>query len=1169
MLFHLKVNIVRLIVSVAVLVGMIGTVPVRPVYAAPLVVSNTNDSGPGSLRQAILDAASGDTITFAPALAGGTIALNSQLTISKDLTIDGSALNPQVRLSGQSASRIIEIIFNAQMTISSLVFTQGVSTTGGAIHATGNAQLKLENSTFHQNQASLSGGAISVEGNSTGAIVNSMFSQNQAGGSGGAISIVENGNYNVIHSTLVDNSASGDGGAVAGFNVRLIGSTLSRNSSGGSGGGVSAVKLEIDSTTIDRNLATFNGGGIALDGNTISTIVNSTVTENQANSSGGAISINGNPYLQLWNSTFAANHAPVGTEVRAIGNGTVALANTILACLPGDQGCIVQSGNTLISGPHSIIAAGTLASFGLAELADNGGPTQTMALLSGSPLIDAGDDAVCANSSVKHVDQRGVTRPQGSHCDIGAYERQFLIRYVKQDATAPNDGSSWAHAHTDLQSALAAAAPDEEIWVAAGTYKPTSTTDRTISFTLKNGVALCGGFAGTETSRMQRNYQANVTSLSGDIGATGDNSDNSYHVVVGSNTNSSAILDGFTITAGKAKDTLDFSPESRGGGMYSYLGSPTVRNVIFTDNFAALGGGMYNGGDFGFPETATYPVLTNVTFQNNSAIEGGGLFNESYVHANLTNVTFNGNTVTRAGGGMEDRLGYLSLTNVVFKNNTAGLAAGGMQIFSLQASLTNVTLQGNSATRYGGGMVISDSDPNLASTLTNVTLSGNSAEFGGGIWIHESDPLLTNVTFQDNSASTSGGGVYSESNANIAIDNTIFWGNTAPVGAQLYNDNTSVYTVGDSVVQGGYASGTNIITTDPLLGSLGSHGGFTETIPLQPGSSAIDTGSDTNCPATDQRGVTRPQGSHCDIGAYEYQDTTVPVVLSIVRTTASPTSAPSLQFAVTFSEPVTNVDTNDFAPQSTGGLTGAAVTNVSGSGSLYLVTVNTGSGNGTLRLDVPASATITGLDTNSLGSLPFIGGEAYSVLKTASFSDVESAYWAWSFIERLYLSGITKGCLATPAQYCPEATVTRAQMAVFLERGIHGSSYAPPPVGASTGFGDVPINYWSAAWIKQLAADGITSGCGGGNYCPEESVTRAQMAVFLLRAKHGAAYTPPALGGTTGFGDVPLDHWAAAWIKQLAAEGITGGCGGGNYCPDAPVTRAQMAVFLVRTFNLP
>jgi hypothetical protein len=117
-------------------------------------------------------------------------------------------------------------------------------------------------------------------------------------------------------------------------------------------------------------------------------------------------------------------------------------------------------------------------------------------------------------------------------------------------------------------------------------------------------------------------------------------------------------------------------------------------------------------------------------------------------------------------------------------------------------------------------------------------------------------------------------------------------------------------------------------------------------------------------------------------------------------------------------------------------------------------------------------------------------------------------------------------------------------------------------------FADVPISHWAADWIEQLAADGITSGCGGGNYCPNDPVTRAEMAIFLLRSKHGSSYTPPAPSGTV-FADVPTSHWAAAWIEQLYAEGITGGCGGGKYCPNNPVTRAEMAVFLVRTFDLP
>ena len=189
------------------------------------------------------------------------------------------------------------------------------------------------------------------------------------------------------------------------------------------------------------------------------------------------------------------------------------------------------------------------------------------------------------------------------------------------------------------------------------------------------------------------------------------------------------------------------------------------------------------------------------------------------------------------------------------------------------------------------------------------------------------------------------------------------------------------------------------------------------------------------------------------------------------------------------------------------------------------------------------------------------------VTASSTFADVPITHWASSYIERLYNAGITGGCSTSPLSYCPESTVTRAQMAVFLLKGMHGSGFTPPAVGASTGFADVPIGYWAAAWIKQLAAEGITGGCGAGIYCPDSTVTRAQMAVFLLKAKHGTAYTPPAATGV--FTDVPVGYWADKWIEQLAAEAITGGCGAGIYCPDSAVTRAQMAVFLVKAFNLP
>jgi hypothetical protein len=212
-------------------------------------------------------------------------------------------------------------------------------------------------------------------------------------------------------------------------------------------------------------------------------------------------------------------------------------------------------------------------------------------------------------------------------------------------------------------------------------------------------------------------------------------------------------------------------------------------------------------------------------------------------------------------------------------------------------------------------------------------------------------------------------------------------------------------------------------------------------------------------------------------------------------------------------------------------------------------------------------------DNDVLHELDVLAGSDFEAVDTTSltpwtFKDVPDSYWAWNYIERLYDAGITSGCGTNPFLiYCPTTTVTRDQMAVFLLRGIHGSSYTPPPVGLSTGYADVPTTHWAAPWIKQFAAEGITSGCGSSNYCPSTPVTRDQMAVFLLRSKHTSSYTPPAATGV--FADVNSGYWAAAWIEQLAEEGITSGCGSGNYCPTTVVTRDQMAVFLVRTFGLP
>jgi hypothetical protein len=179
----------------------------------------------------------------------------------------------------------------------------------------------------------------------------------------------------------------------------------------------------------------------------------------------------------------------------------------------------------------------------------------------------------------------------------------------------------------------------------------------------------------------------------------------------------------------------------------------------------------------------------------------------------------------------------------------------------------------------------------------------------------------------------------------------------------------------------------------------------------------------------------------------------------------------------------------------------------------------------------------------------------------SNFLDVPGGTF-YQFVTTLVSNSITAGIGG--GLYGVNDSTLRQQMAVFLLKGKHGLCYVPPPCQGD--FADVPCPSTFADWIEALADEGISGGCGGGNFCPTNPVRRDQMAPFLLKAKHGSGYVPPACAGT--FDDVTCPSLFADWIEQLAAEAITGGCGGGNYCPLNNSTRGQMAVFVTKTFNL-
>lgn len=243
--------------------------------------------------------------------------------------------------------------------------------------------------------------------------------------------------------------------------------------------------------------------------------------------------------------------------------------------------------------------------------------------------------------------------------------------YVKAVNAGTINGKSWENSYIDLQTALAVSVSGDEIWVAKGTYYPHTSNvpgdmaSRFESFQMKNGVSIFGGFTGDESELNQRDIQANKTILSGDIGIVDDYSDNLYHVFFhpeGINLDSTAVLDGFTITGGNA-DGSDF-PIDSGGGMYNYSSSPTLNNCTFIGNMGQVGGGgMFNWG--------SSPALTNCLFIDNIGVDyGGGMYNYDSSSPILTNCTFSGNTGGQ-GGGVFNHSSSLSLTNCIIWENRA------------------------------------------------------------------------------------------------------------------------------------------------------------------------------------------------------------------------------------------------------------------------------------------------------------------------------------------------------------------------------------------------------------------------------------------------------------------------------------------------------------------
>ncbi|MBI5825535.1 MAG: right-handed parallel beta-helix repeat-containing protein [Chloroflexi bacterium] len=822
---------------------------------------------------------------------------------------------------------------------------------------------------------------------------------------GGGITIDNNSVATIKNSTISENIAQAGGGISVGINATL----------------------NLNNSTVARNKAFYSsGGGINVYGGSM-TILNSTIANNNASTNGGGINVTSGTAIILNNSILANNTAVNSLDC----SGTISTSSYNI--ISNTSGCTVAAGTGDQFNISPLLSTYPVGNFGY------------HALLSGSPAINTGNPVTCLST-----DQRGVSRPQGAVCDIGAYEytapsvaASFGIYNGSNQRTAPNvaftnplsvyvvdslgspvsgvsitftapalgASSTFTSSGTNIETATtndsgiaisstftannqlgsyvitaeasglagvvsfaltnvtwfvslsgtdantcaSAAAPcltingaigkaaaGDTVKVAIGTYTAASGTEVVL---VNKSITLSGGWDETFAT------QGGMSVIDGQDTRRGITVNTTITAIV-------AIVDRFTVTNG-------FNQYIGGGGIYNYQGNLTVSNsniINNSTNWSSGGGGGINNSEGNM-------TLNSLTISNNHGSSGGGIQNNGTLTINATTISENiagfGGGGGGGGGGIQSD-GIMILNNSIVNNN------------SLNGSF------------YGSGIYAHDTI-----TLNNSTVSGNTGGSGDGISTFGGTIFLNNstISFNESFGFTNEAGYITMQNSIIAANGSgsdcykdpLYDGTVNSLGYNLIGNKTGCVvspTTGDIF-------GTKNNPVDAKLGPLQNNGGPTFTHALLGNSPALNAGSPAApgsggnaCLPTDQRGIVRPQDSVCDIGAYEGYLT---AVISIARLDPNPTSASNVNYLVTFTEPVTGVDSSDFALAATG-TTGASITSVSGTDDTYTVTVNTGSGNGNgaIRLKLIDNDSILDSSSNPLGGAGagngnFTTGEVYTL----------------------------------------------------------------------------------------------------------------------------------------------------------------------------------------------
>ena len=617
---------------------------------------------------------------------------------------------------------------------------------------------------------------------------------------------------------FLNNSADGEGryggGAiyVDSSNMSLSKCVFSANASAHGNGGAIYVgnwSPVLTNCVFSANSAEYNGA--LYNQNCGTHVINCTFCGNTATSTAGA-SGEYNSTVQFMNCIFWNDSAPAAKELYVNGGSTTVSYCDIQGGVPAG---ITDGGSNIAVDPKFVNSALPAGANGQWYTSDDG-----LALSNVSMCIGRGTSAGAPADDIL-----STPRSNPPTC-IGAYENLSTPVtvtghiFVNASATGANNGTSWTDAFTDLAAALTVAVPANDIWVAAGTYKPGTT--RADCFQLKTSVAVYGCFAGGEGSLTDRtNWAAHPTILSGDIGVPGVAADNCYHVVKGAE---NTTLNGFTIRDGNANGSD--GNDQYGAGLYCANVTMTIADCVFTNNSAESGG----GGVFTWSLSGTF---TNCRFANNSSGgNGGGLCNEGNSNPTLTDCVFVYNSAPQGVGGA-----------------VCNMAPG----YGACATLTNCVLAGNSASEAAVFFGVADSSSN--SSFVNCTIAYNVAS--GSYAVQCTQGAYPTITFM----------------------NCIIWSNTSSNNSMIWNDTWEggwiniEYTDVQGGVPGGISNGGNNVDLDPQFVSatnwVGPDGLWATAddglIPTLPASLLV--GTSTGAPATDIIGTARLTPP--EMGAYE------------------------------------------------------------------------------------------------------------------------------------------------------------------------------------------------------------------------------------------------------------------------------------------------------------